>query len=85
MKITQLTGKQLERVKRNIEHAKTHRPGGLLIAEQKALAGVITELERRADIECRCPECGHKISRALGNGHKLSHYKKCSLYEKAYG
>jgi len=56
--MTEFTNRQLEGSKKNLEHARAHRPGGLLVTEQQALDDINTELERRADVAfCKAHDC----------------------------
>ena len=49
---------QLRGGKKNLEHAKAHRPGGLMNSEQAALDNITAELERRADVAyCKAHDC----------------------------
>jgi len=49
----QFSTKALEQAAKSLEHAKTHRQGGLLRTEQAALDGIDKELARRFDKEAQ--------------------------------
>jgi hypothetical protein len=54
-----LNTKQLNELKRTLEHAKANRQGGLLVGEQKALDAINQELQDRKEIEqlqATCPQ-----------------------------
>lgn len=58
MNLEQFSTKHLEGAVKNLEHAKAHRPGGLLVTEQKALTDMKVELEIRADSDyCKAHDC----------------------------
>ena len=44
------TAKKLQSCKRNLEHAKLHREGGLLFAEGVALLSIIEALKERDEV-----------------------------------
>jgi len=58
MIIHDISDKVLKRIKRDFEHAKAYRLGGLLVTEQATLDKVNAELERRADVAyCKAHDC----------------------------